>query len=66
MSDFESANIFMTFGPTRKPMTSAMIASTIMISRMVMPPSTRRSLRLRRLRMSGVWVVVVVSMAVSF
>ena len=37
MSTFDSPNIFMTRGPTTRPMTSARIASTIMISSRVMP-----------------------------
>src|ERR1044071_7245303 len=45
MSTFDSPNIFMTRGPTTRPMTSAKIASTIMISRSVIP---RWALRVAR------------------
>src|SRR5262245_29624470 len=56
MSTFDSPNIFITLGPTRKPITSAMIASTIMISMMVMPRwRLRVRVRLRRfMRLSAI------------
>src|SRR5262245_28939994 len=45
MSTFDSPNIFITRGPTTRPITSARIASTIMISSRVMP---RCDARVRR------------------
>src|SRR4051794_20109297 len=44
-STFDWPNSFMTLGPTRRPMTRPMIASTIMISSRVMPPWRRRRAR---------------------
>src|SRR6185295_9832575 len=49
MSTFDSPNIFITRGPTTRPMTSAKIASTIMISRSVMPRCAVRAERATRM-----------------
>src|ERR1051325_10085963 len=54
MSTFDLLNAFITFGPTTRPMTSARIASTIMISRSVMPRWERAAILVSLLRIRSI------------